>query len=151
VINVEQKIMNWAEEKALEYYEIPTESRPGSPSTYYNAKKLLTKDSSPKEDALAHFIDLTFDYHFGHKVNTSFSSIHVPTSIYEKSKLSIFQLQLQLISLFPIFDFSRGRTSTVDRLVIKHGQHVHIKLPNESYPFLAILWLFCRFPSTISW
>jgi hypothetical protein len=156
MIVIVQKIMLWSEEKALEYYELPAESRPGPPSTYYNAKKLNREDALKKEDELAHRIELLYDYHFGTTVNTSFSSIHVPTSIYEKS---LSQATLHCDAFIPsrqglvnYFDcFCRGGPFAVDRLVIQYGQHVHLKLPDKSHPLLAVLWVLIRVPSTVPW
>lgn len=86
-----QKIMNWAEEKALEFYDKNPDSRPPPPSTYYNSKKLVSFEQVKRNtipEKLQHKIKLSEDSHFSNQVNISFSSVHVPTSIYERSELT---------------------------------------------------------------
>lgn len=74
--------MLFTEERSLEHHTRTTP--PPIPQTYYNAKK-LNRDGRSDPRELFHVVNLTFNAHFGAAVNTSFSSIHVPTSIYEKS------------------------------------------------------------------
>ncbi|XP_035715688.1 voltage-dependent calcium channel subunit alpha-2/delta-4 isoform X3 [Folsomia candida] len=76
-----RKIMLFTEERSLEHHTRTTP--PPIPQTYYNAKK-LNRDGRSDPRELFHVVNLTFNAHFGAAVNTSFSSIHVPTSIYEK-------------------------------------------------------------------
>lgn len=80
--------MRNAEEAALEFYDRPEDSRPKPPGTYYNSKKINPEDKSLTKDPseLYHNVELHQDAHFDNEVNTSFSSVHVPTSIYEKSE-----------------------------------------------------------------
>lgn len=87
--------MNWAEEKALEFYERKPGERPKPPTTYYNSKKL---NSQNKEGDLFHDIQLNEDAHFKNDVNTSFSSVHVPTSIYEMSQCSNYTIPRYFIT-----------------------------------------------------
>lgn len=88
--------MNWAEEKALEFYEKNSESRPAPPTTYYHSRKLNYEEKKKdgtyvlmhRPEELKHKVELPYDAHFDNRVNTNFSSVHVPTSIYERSKKS---------------------------------------------------------------
>lgn len=101
--------MNWAEERATEHFDkrttrpLPIAAEdPQIPENYINAKKINKGDplevnegkeveegsrKQPK-DILARHITLRADDWFGTEVNHTFSSVHVPTSIYDLRKLS---------------------------------------------------------------
>ena len=122
-----QKIVDNAEEKAEEYYG-KVEKNPDSrsefvPDTYINAKKLNFPEGRETDVDLYHQIHVNYDHHFGTKVNTSFSSIHVPTSIYERSKY-MYSACIQLshshkiVLLYNAFDnHFRGRRNRIHWLV----------------------------------
>lgn len=101
--------MNWAEEKAKEHFEkqsngpLPVAlADPVIPENYVNAKQINKgylserefdeeeeeegSKKSSKDSKLAKHIFLKGDDWFGTDVNHSFSSVHVPTSIYDLSK-----------------------------------------------------------------
>ncbi|CAL8108692.1 unnamed protein product [Orchesella dallaii] len=83
-----KKIMNWAEEKALEFYERDPSTREKPKGPVYNSKKskVRIEDSKDCSDTPEDVLCLTPDDHFNNYVNTNVSSVHVPTSIFEEKE-----------------------------------------------------------------
>ncbi len=147
--------MNWAEEKALEFYDKNPDSRPPPPKTYYNSKKLVSFEQLKRNtipEKLQHKIKLSEDSHFSNQVNISFSSVHVPTSIYERSEFN-FDCAFNCVRLNYNLTFllSRRRRDWSNRLVIKHGPNIRVKLQHEP-DFELSVFLQCHWvPEALSW
>lgn len=88
--------MVWAEEKALEHFEKPEGLREKAPRSYLNAKKLNYVPTSPDmsakdvekikgDDPLYNeTLELRKNDHFGADVNLTLSSVHVPSSVFDR-------------------------------------------------------------------
>ena len=121
-VNFWQKIALYAEPIATEYYKTHSnrqaDDKP-TPKSYYNAKKLIppipeeelvTKGPPVEDDRDEDVIKkeeeerwkypvevlLTRNEHFQTDVNMSFSSVHVPTSIYELGGYWVLQVLFQI-------------------------------------------------------
>ncbi|ODM90179.1 Voltage-dependent calcium channel subunit alpha-2/delta-4, partial [Orchesella cincta] len=83
-VAVIKKIKNSAEEKALEYYEHNPDIK--ASSSYFNSKKDIfhISDVNDCSSTPTGKICIQPNDHFKNFVNTNFSTVHVPTRIYEK-------------------------------------------------------------------
>jgi hypothetical protein len=94
--------MLWAEQKGLEYFEKPESLRAKAPKSYFNAKKInynAPLDASGAKESdhrripeepdplITEKLNLRMDEHFGASVNLNCSTIHIPSSIYDRREI----------------------------------------------------------------